>query len=249
MEISQFGDTVKIGQIGPITIGDYKPNATVITPEQLSATQTILTIDKANYFAFKIDDVDQAQTKPKLMDSAMLRSAYGLNDTVDALIGGLYTEAGTSITTQASSVNSLYVLEAVGACVQALDEQNVPEAGRWMVIPPWFNTKLQIARILQTDGSIDANQTMNTGYVGKVLGLDVYVSNNITTTGTAPAYTSKVIAGHSMAITFAEQIVSVEAFRQEASFSDAVKGLHVYGYKVVQPNALVAMTAVYKAEA
>lgn len=248
-EIAAFGDTVKIGQIGNVTIGNYAKNATVISPEQLSATQTILTIDKANYFSFYIDDVDQAQTKPKLMDEAMRRSAYGLADTVDVLIAGLYTDAGTAITTQGSSVNSASVLEAIGACTQALDEENVPQEGRWLVVPPWFNTKIQLARILQTDGSINAENTLQSGYVGNVLGLSVYVSNNITTTGTSPSYTSYLLAGHPSAISFAEQIVSVEAFRPEAKFADAVKGLHVYGYKVLQPNALVSLKAVYKAEA
>ena len=248
-EITQYGDTVKIGQIGNITIGDYKPNATEVEPEVLAATQTLLLIDKAKYFAFKIDDVDQAQTKPKLMDEAMQRASYGLSDAVDSALAGLYAQAGNSITTQSSTVNSDYVLEAIGACQQTLDEENVPAEGRWMVIPPWFHTKISIARILNTDGSVDANKTWETGYVGRVMGFDLYVSNNITTTGTAPVYTSKVLAGHPRAISFAEQIVSVEAFRQEKAFSDAVKGLHVYGYKVIDPNALVSMTAVYKAEA
>jgi hypothetical protein len=248
-EIKEYGDTVKIGQIGPITVGNYKPNATDVEPEQLSGTQTILLIDKAKYFAFKIDDVDAAQTKPKLMDSAMQRSGYALGDSADSAIAALHSEAGQSITTQASTVNSAYVLEAIGAGKQTLDEQNVPQDSRWMVVPPWFATKIAIARILQTDGSVDANKTWESGYVGRVMGLDIYVSNNIVTSGTAPVYTSKVLAGHPMAISFAEQIVSVEAYRQEKAFSDAVKGLHVYGYKVLQPNALVSMTAVYKAEA
>jgi len=248
-EIREYGDTVKIGQIGDITVANYAPNETEVTPEQLSGAQTLLLIDKAKYFAFKIDDVDQAQTKPKLMDDAMQRAAYGLADSVDSALANLYGEAGQSITTQSSTCNSANILEAVGACQQVLDEYNVPAEGRWMVIPPWFHTKLAIARILQTDGSVDANKTWENGYVGRVMGFDLYVSNNLYTTGTAPVYTTRVLAGHPRAISFAEQIVSVEAFRQEKAFSDAVKGLHVYGYKVLQPNALVSMTAVYKAEA
>jgi len=248
-EITQYGDTVKIGQIGDITIGNYKPNETAVTPEQLSGSQTLLLIDKAKYFAFYIDDVDKAQTKPKLMDEAMSRASYGLSDSVDAALAALYSEAGQSITTQSSTVNSAYVLEAIGACQQALDEKNVPSEGRWMVIPPWFHTKVAIARILQTDGSVDAGKTFDSGYVGRAMGFDLYVSNNLYTTGSAPVYTTRVLAGHPRAISFAEQIVSVEAFRPETKFADAVKGLHVYGYKVIEPQCLVSMTAVYKAEA
>lgn len=248
-EIRSFGDTVRIGYIGDITIGNYSPNNTSITPEELTAVQSLLTIDQAKYFAFKIDDVDNAQTKPKLMDEAMQRAAYGLGDTVDQAIAALYSQAGESVTTEASSMNSASTLEALGAVVQRLDENNVSSAGRFIVVPPWVHTKILLANILQTDGSVDANQTFANGYVGRVLGLDVFVSNNITTTGTAPSYTSYCMAGTRDAITYAEQVVKVEAYRQEASFSDAVKGLLVYGYRVLQPNALVSLKAIYKAEA
>jgi len=84
--------------------------------------------------------------------------------------------------------------------------------------------------------------------VGRVLGFDVFESNNLSQTGTAPAYTTHGMAGVREAISYAEQIVSVEAYRPEDSFSDAVKGLHVYGYKVIQPKGLVNLTLTYAAE-
>ncbi len=248
-EISDFGDTVKINQIGPITIGNYAPNATTITPEQLNGVQTILTIDKAKYFAFKVDDIDVAQVKPKLMDKAMERSAYYLADDLDAYFGDLYTEAGLTLTTNGSTaINSSNILAVLAAASQNLDEANVPSAGRWLVAPPWFIARMKIAKILQTDGSVDANDTFANGSLGRVMGFDIYMSNNINTTGSGHAHTSYVMAGTPEAITFAEQIVKTEAFRQEASFSDAVKGLHVYGVKVVQPNALLSITAVETTE-
>lgn len=249
MEITAFGDTVKIGQVGPITVGNYAPNVTSITPEQLNATQVILTIDKADYFAFKIDDVDQAQTKPKVMDEAMRRAAYQLAETVDDRLAALYSEAGLTLTTNGSTaINSSTILAVMAAAAQVLDEANVPSAGRWMVCPPWFVARLKLAKVLQTDGSVDAGDTMANGALGNVFGFEIRQSNNITTSGTGHAHTSYVMAGTRDAITFAEQVVETEAYRPEAAFSDAVKGLHVYGYKVVQPNALLSITAVETTE-
>ena len=248
-EITSFGDTVKINQVGPITVGNYAPNATTITPEQLNGTQEVLTIDKAKYFAFKVDDVDAAQVKPKLMDNAMERAAYALADDLDAVLADLYASAGISLTTNGSTaINSSTILSVLAAASQLLDEANVPSASRWLAAPPWFIARMKIAKILQTDGSVDANGTWTNGSLGRVMGFDIYMSNNINTSGSGHAHTSYVMAGTPEAITFAEQIVKTEAYRPESSFADAVKGLHVYGYKVVQPNCLLSITAVETTE-
>ena len=87
-DISGYGDQVKINAVGAITVSNYAPNVTTITPQQLAAAQTILEINQAKYFAFYIDDVDQAQTKPKLMGEAMRKAAHALADTSDRLIAG-----------------------------------------------------------------------------------------------------------------------------------------------------------------
>jgi hypothetical protein len=249
-EISDYGDSVKINAIGEITIGNYQKNVTSITPEQLDDAQTILNIDQAKYFAFYVDDVDQAQTKPKVMGEAMRKAGYALADTADRFIAAKYSEAGNTVTGAGSTaVTSARVVGVLGYAGQLLDEKNVPTQGRWMVVPPWFHTKLVLAKILQTDGSVVADPEFANGYIGRAMGFDIYLSNNITTTGTVPNVTSYVMAGHPRAISFAEQIVKMEAYRPENSFSDAVKGLHVYGGKVIDPNALVSITAIYSSEA
>jgi len=245
-EISDYGDTVKITALGSINVGTYTPNSTTLNVQELDDAQISLTIDQAKYFAFKIDDVDRKQTNPDLMDEAMRKAGYALAESLDDVIAALYASAGTTITNGGSTaVTSANVLAVIGYCGQKLDEANVPREGRWMCIPPWFHTKLVLSKILQTDGSIDATEAYNKGYVGSAMGFDFYLSNNITTTGTAPDYTSQIMAGTNRAITLAEQIVKTEAYRPEGSFTDAVKGLHVYGYKVVDPNALLCLTAVY----
>ena len=242
MEISGYGDTVKINGLGDVTVSNYAPNVTSITPQQLSAEQTLLKIDQAKYFAFYLDDVDAAQVKPKLMAEAMRKSAVALGNESDQLIAGFYTDAGVSVSSTSVTVaNALWVL---AEAAEGLDENNVPMQGRWMVIPPWFHSKLVLNKILETDGSVDANNAYGNGFVGRAFGFDIYMSNNLSTGigGIAGLGSHYALAGTSRAMSFAEQVVKMEAYRPENSFSDAVKGLHVYGAKVVDPNALVSLS-------
>ena len=239
-EITAYGDQVKINAIGDITVGNYAPNVTEIETQELSAAQTLLTIDQSKYFSFAIDDVDRAQTKPKVMGEAMRKSAVALSNVADQLIAGFYTQAGVTVaSTSVSVTNALSVMADAG---KALDENDVPLDGRWMVIPPWFHAKLVLNKILETNGSVDANAAYGSGYVGWAFGFDIYMSNNLTTSNSTGALGSHyALAGTSRAISFAGQIVQTEAFRPEKKFADAVKGLHVYGSKVIDPNALISL--------
>jgi len=240
-EIRSFGDTVKINAVGDVTIQNYAPNVTSITPQQLSAAQTILQIDQAKYFAFYIDDVDNAQTNPKLMGEAMRKSAYALADVTDKFIAGFYSQAGITVAATSVSSTDTSHLRMLSQTAKALDENNVPSQGRWMVIPPWFHQQLILGKILETEGSVSADDAYTNGYIGRAFGFDFYLSNNLTTgiSGTTGGESHRALAGTSRAMSFAEQVVKVEAYRPENSFADAVKGLHVYGGKVIDPNALV----------
>lgn len=240
-EIGSGGDTVKINSIGDVTIGNYTPNSTSITPEQLNDYQTTLLIDQKKYFAFKIDDVDKAQVNANVMDEAMQSAAWGLKNAADEYIAALYTDAGNTITSTA--IDSTNALASVLTLGQYLSQENVPEDGRWLVIPPWFKTKLLLAKALVTDNGAAADAFTN-GKVGRVGGFDLYESNNVSNDGT----TYYIMAGTKKAISFAAQVNKVEAYRPEASFSDAVKGLYVYGAKVVYPDALAVLTATVGSE-
>ena len=243
-DITGYGDQVKINAVGDVTVSNYAPNVTSITPQQLTAAQTILEIDQAKCFAFYIDDVDQAQTKPKLMGEAMRKSAYALADTADRWIGSFHTAAGVTVTSTGILNTGADVLNSLSNAARALDENNVPSQGRWMVVPPWFHQLLIRAEVMQTDGSIVADQSYRNGFVGKSYGFDIYISNNLSTgIATAHPRAHYIMAGVQRAMSFAEQVVKLEAYRPENSFSDAVKGLHVYGARVVDPNALVRINA------
>ena len=239
-DISAYGDQVKINAVGEITVNNYAPNVTSITPQQLTAAQTILEIDKAKYFAFYIDDVDQAQTKPKLMGEAMRKAAYSLADTADQLIAGFHTDAGVTVLSTSLAAAGTNALTPLAAAARRLDEANVPSQGRWIAIPPWFHQRLVLNQVLETDGSVSAENAYTNGFVGRVFGFDVYMSNNLSTgVSTTVTESHYGLAGTKRAISFAEQVVKMEAYRPENSFSDAVKGLHVYGSKVIDPSALI----------
>ncbi len=236
-EIKQYGDTVNINQIGAITIKDYTENQDMDAPEELTTTQKQLVIDKQKYFNFQIDDVDAAQVRSPLMDAAMQRAAYALVDgTEKILLGAMDTDAKNKLTPSANLDKTNIYSELIKVKVK-LDEENVPTTGRFLIIPPEIHGLLLEADLIVGTGGTMAEGISKNGHVGQILGFDVYLSNNMgaLTNGTG------AIAGTKMAVTFAEQIVQTEAYRMEKRFADAVKGLNVFGCKVLYPEALVCL--------
>lgn len=242
-DLISYGDTVNINRVENLTIGTYTKNGTISAPETLTGSQVQLVIDQAKYFNFEVDDVDNAQTKPKVMDDAMRRAAYGLADIKDQYIAALYTgvAAGNVIGSDGSPVvpTSTDIYNYFTDAKRLLREANVPTQGLWAVIPPWMEKMLLDSGEFTADTSMGDDVKIN-GMIGRVAGFEVYVSNNVPNT-TETLY--KVMFGSPEAITFADQINSVEAYRPEASFSDAVKGLDVYGAKLVHDDGIVVMTA------
>jgi N4-gp56 family major capsid protein len=252
-EISAAGDTVKINSIGRVTVFDYTKNTDMTAAETLTDAQRTLTIDQAKAFNFQIDDVDKAQQKPKVMDEAMREAAYALADTLDVFLAGKYADAaaanivGLGDDTTPIAVNSANAYDQLVLMDQRLDEANVRKDGRWCIVPPWFHAKLQLDnRFINAAASADGGSTLRNGQVGRASGFDIYESNNVFNTAGAKY---KIMAGTDQAISLAEQIASVEAYRPQLRFGDAVKGLHLYGAKTVRPEALTVCTANAAAEA
>lgn len=242
-EISQSGDTVRITSISDPTIGNYVPNTTVITPENLTDAQRTLVIDQSKYFAFEVDDVEKRQAKGDVMPEAMRRAAYKLRDIVDQYIAAFYTQvptanrvnSGSAVAVTAADPTSVYDDVLVPLSVK-LDEANVPSEGRWVVLPPWMHGRaLSDDRFIRADASGTTSGLRN-AVVGSAAGFDVLKSNNVPLV-TGDDY-AVLAGGGNMAISYAEQINKVEAYRPESSFSDAVKGLHLWGAKVIRPEGL-----------
>ena len=236
-EIRQYGDTVKISQIGDITVNDYTENSDITDPEELSVTQKVLTIDKQKYFNFQIDDVDAAQGRTSLMDAAMQRAAYALADATEKIILTAIDTDATNKIVPATTLDATNVYKELVNVKVAIDKKNVSTTGRWLVVSPDTHALLlQDDRFVGTGGTV-AESNLQNGFVGRVLGFDVYLSNNLESLTNGNA----AIAGVNMAVTFAEQIVQTEAYRMEKRFADAVKGLNVFGVKVIYPDCLVCL--------
>jgi len=247
-EISGAGSTVKINGIGPVTIGDYVKNTDIADPETLTDAQTTLVINQQKYFNFQVDDIDKAQTKPKVMANAMLRAGYGMRDAIDQYIASLYTDAaaanliGSDATPKvpdntAGSASNVYNL-IVDAAVKLTDSK-VPTEGRWMVVPPWFYGKL-----LKEDKFVKANeagtdQALRNGIVGRAAGFTILQSHNVPNTASTKY---KILFGIGDGLTFAQQITQVEGYRPQLRFADAIKGLNVFGAKVVYPEMVGVLT-------
>ena len=236
-DITSHGDSVKINSIGSINVGDYGKNST-IQLQQLNSAQTILEIDQAKYFNFMVDDIDKAQNKPKVMDAAMREAGYALANTADSHLAGFQSDAGNTVTDITIETNPENTYNVLAAAALALDEANVPREGRWAVVPPFFNRGMVLGGVMEIEsGTIDSQFEKVNGFVTRLLGFDILVSNNLEVVGNDTIG----LAGTRRAISYAEQILDMEAFRPHDRFADAVKGLHVYGGKVVDPNALVRL--------
>lgn len=242
-DIRAFGDTVHINQLGSITINDYD-GTDIEDPEELDGTQQNLVIDQAKYFNFQIKDIDNAQSNPKLVDSAMQRASYDMNDVIDQYLAELLLagcDTGNVLTTDATVVTPTaetaydYLVD-LGT---VLSENNVPMLGRWVVLPAWFHALLLKDPRFVGNGTGYNQAILQGGLVGEAAGFQIHLSNNVPNTSGA---NYKIMAGTNAAGSFAEQLVELEAYRMEKNFSDAVKGLHVYGAKVVQPKALAVLT-------
>jgi len=247
--ISQAGDTVRINQIGDIAVKAYTKNGSIDAPETLTGAQQVLEITEADYFNFEIDDIDKAQQKPKIMQAAMRGSAEKMRDAIDQFIAGMYTGAAAANligTTAAPKLpnntdgDTNNVFKLVTLCRQALVKQNVATGGWWMIVQPELYTiMLNDPRFSKADVS-GTTMGLRNGLVGNIAGFTVLESNNVEyiENGDGSHDVYKVMYGTSDAITFASQIAEIEPFRPEDSFSDAVKGLQVYGGKVVRPECL-----------
>jgi hypothetical protein len=240
-EIKKAGDTVYFNGLADPTITAYTGS---VTYEGLQDAGVTMHIDQQNYFAFKVGDVQKAQANVDLKGSQAARAAYKLKEACDTNIMSLYGEANLTVTD--ASCDTATVLSTFGAIQQELAQVNVPSSDMWCVIPPWVQLKLKLAGIkFQINNGI--NGTGGMAWTNE-LGFDIFVTNQVVNVGTVPVPISKVMAGSYNAIAFAQQIIETESMRLESSFDTGVRGLHVFGRKVVRPDLLCTATLTFAAE-
>lgn len=253
-EIKSMGDTVHIRSIPTITINNYEKGQT-LTTEVPDSTPIDLLIDKGKYFAVVVDDVDEVQADVKLMDifsndaSEQMKIAIDndvLNNVAaDAAAANKGTAAGAisgdinlGETGAPIHITVSNVLEKILEVGLVLDEQNVPEDGRWMVIPSWMAPLLKNSDLKQAYLTGDDTSPLRNGKIGMIDRFTLYTTNNLDVVADdVDAW--HVLAGTRDAISFASQITNVESLRSTTTFGNIVRGLNVYGYSVVKPEALV----------
>tara|TARA_R100001369_G_scaffold60566_1_gene87396 strand:+ start:4502 stop:5491 length:990 start_codon:yes stop_codon:yes gene_type:complete len=262
-EISAFGDSVKIIKEPVITVYQYERGADV-TQTKLTDQETTLVVDTANAFKFIVDDIETAMSHVNFKEVASSSAAYSLRDAYDAgIIATLFagvsasspnhilgadnatdlaagTFDGTGNLDIGFGSNEHDPIDVLSHMARLLDEQNVPEEGRWFLADPAFYEILvqSSSKLLSVDYNAGQGSIRN-GLVstGKLRGFDMYKTNNIAAASNAAG---KVIAGHMSAAATAQAITSTEVIRDPDSFGDIVRGLHVYGSKVLRPEALVS---------
>jgi len=259
-EISAFGDSVRIIKEPVISVSAYTRGADT-TATKLTDQEINLVVDSANAFKFIVDDIETSMSHVNFKEVAASSAAYALRDAFDAAViaagfAGLSASApnhvlgadddttGTVVGTYdeaAKSINLLIndPLDVLAHMAKLLDEQNVPEEGRWVVAPPSFYEQLSKSgsKLLSVDFNAGQGSIRN-GLVtsGLLRGFSMYKSNNIAATAAADG---KILAGHMSAICTAQTITSTEVIRDPDSFGDICRGLHVFGVKVLRPEALV----------
>lgn len=240
-EISQAGDTVHINSFGAITVKKYTKNSEIDAPEELTTEEQTLKIDQSQYFNFGLDDVDKAQAMGGLMEAALDRASYGLSSVADKYIASQMAEGGTAINGGSPvTLTAANIYQAMVEIKVSMDKLNIPQQGRFVVVPPEVEGLLLLeSRFVATGGSV-AEGILANGYIGKVAGLDVYTSNNVPNES---GNNYKIVATNRSTTTYAEQVLHTEAYRVEKGFKDAIKGLHVYGAKVTRPSEVLVLTA------
>lgn len=269
-DISKMGDTVRITGIGDITVSSYVKDASIGSPQTLTDAQTALQIANAKFYNFAVDDVDKAQGNPATMQAAMRWAAYSLAKQADLFVAGLYTDVSASNTigssgapvtlaraTQTNMGGGTTLYDELVALAQLLTQNDIPnDGGRFCVIPAWGKSLLTQDVRFTSFNTPSADVTIRTGalsgtdtpppaggYIGQIENMSIYESNNTAHLGGTLGVSGSqdvFLAGHRMAWTFADNVKETEAYRPPDRFSDAVKGLYLYGAKVVRPYGLAA---------
>ena len=258
-EIENFGDTVNIIKEPSITVNDYARGQTVNT-ETLADDQIQLTVDQGSYFAFKVDDIEERQSHVNFEALATSSGAYALKKNYDFnVLKAIYAGASTSVGNTGTDGTPIdgdaavdTLTDIMSAAKTVLDGNDVPEENRWFVAPPAFYQQLRKAGAKVVDQSVMADgsaSAMRNGMITDrpLFGFKMYTTNAIAvssgsaankTFGSAGSNEHAFLYGHQGAVATANHIAKTELIRDPDSFSDIVRGLHVFGRKVLRTEAV-----------
>ena len=256
MEIKNQGDKVIIRQTPTITIRDYSKGQT-LTIERPEADIVEMEIDKGKYFNFICDDVDAYQSDIKLMDDWSRDASKQMHIEIDTgVLGDIFSDAhddnkGTTAGIKTGGFNfgttgspvvitKDAILEYIVDCNTVLTEQNVPDESRWIVIPPWFAGMIKKSDLKDASLTGDAQSPIRNGRIGMIDDTMLYKSNLLTVVADSSGFNAwHIMAGQRNALSFAAQMTKMQTLQAESTFGTLVRGLNIYGYKILKPEALV----------
>ena len=252
-EIENYGDTVNIIKEPVVSVTTYA-RGTTVSPSALADDQLQLVVDQANYFAFKVDDIEERHSHINFESVATSSGAYALKNAYDAnviaamfagpsaaapdhIIGTDSVAGGVDVGYDTSEVDPVNLISKHS---KLLNLQDVPEENRWFLGSPEFFEQLGQTSSKLMDDTTGAAKPLRNGkvYSGKVMNMDLYMTNNFAASSTANFY--KVLSGHMSSTATANHIAKIEVVRDTTTFADVVRGLHVFGRKVLRNTGLVA---------
>lgn len=277
-DISGMGDKVIIHTAPTLTVSNYTVGTSLTYAVPAPDVQEMV-IDKGKYFAFQINDVLEYQSKPNLLDMFSTDAAEQMRIAIDSQVlyntfsQGAAANKGATAGVKSTSYNlgtddtpisltPANTLQKILEMASVLDEQNVPESDRWLLIDPLTRSLLMQSNLSQAQFMGDATSTVRNGKIGTIDRFTVYVTNQLpkgaagtntpwvsgdgsenSITSTGDVKRRAIVAGHKSAITFASQITKMETVRNPNDFGDFIRSLNVYGFKVVKPEALTLLVA------
>lgn len=267
-EISGLGDKVIIMNSPLVNINDYTIGST-LTYDRPIMDKVEMVVDKAKSFSYKVNDVEKYQTKADYMAEFADAAAQQLKVAIDAnVLQSIYNDPaaknkGTTAGVKSSQINlgaaggtngsnalklvagtpqsgECNVFDLITRLSAAMDEQNIPEEGRWLLVPPLFRTRL--AQSAQALALIQGSETTmyRNGKFGTIDRWTLYVTNQLKVVAEGTANLTYILAGHKSALCFASQISKVESMQDPNDFGMLIRGLNVYGFKVIKPEAMAA---------
>jgi len=240
-EVKNQGDVVKVPKLNPVAVRDYVKGQPISYDEVTGSTLDI-PIDQCKYWALKCEDIDVLQSAPNFLDGATLNAAYALRDCIDIYSAEIMTAgAGTklfvsdpyAIVTAITNRADDSVIDLFTTLAMELDQLNIPRAGRFAVIPPYVVKALSLQII---KAGTPNTAPISEGFITRVAGFDVYMSNNLVMDSDDNA---TIIAGIAQAATHIVQISKTESLRDQAQFGDLVRGLALYKTAVLLPEGIV----------
>lgn len=252
-EISKKGDTVNIRTTPSMVIRDYEIGGG-LTYDKPTSDKVTLEVNRAKYFAFEVNDIDAYQSDLRLMDNWSDDGGEQMKIAIDTdMLGSIYADAAAAnkgatagaisggfnlgVAGTPVALTKANILDYIVDCGTVLDEQNMPETGRWMVLPAWACGLIKKSDLKDASISGDGTSILRNGRLGGIDRFILYSSNNISHV-TDTYNVANIVFGHKKGVTFASQMTNMETLPNPNDFGKLVRGLNVYGYETIDANAV-----------